>query len=141
MRIPPFDAAVAAGQPLQFDYHPEAEKELIYVDSSLLSRNPAGLVALRVRGESMIDAGVSENDVVILEPMEATSEARNGQMVAAWLEDENETTLKYFHHKAGDDKIELKPANKLMESIWVPVSNLRVKGRVVLIVHQPGRAH
>ena len=97
----PLHGDIVAGQPLQFDYHLEAEKEMIYVDTSLLSRNPAGLVALRVRGDSMIDAGVSDNDVVILEPIEATSEARNGQMVAAWLEEENEITLKYFSSQSG----------------------------------------
>ena len=42
----------------------------------------------------MIDALINEGDLVVLEPIET---ARNGDMVAAWIKDREETTLKHFY--------------------------------------------
>jgi repressor LexA len=90
------------------------------------------LYALRVKGESMIDAMVNDGDIVILR---RSAEANNGDMVAVWLEDEHETTLKYFYKtKTG---ITLVPANPTMQPKVVKnPSQLRIKGKVVMVIRQ-----
>ena len=50
-------------------------------------------------------------------------------MVAAWLEDREEATLKHFYLEG--NKVRLVPANSMMQPITVPASNVAVKGRVV----------
>ena len=55
------------------------------------TRGRANAFALRVQGTSMIDALIDDGDIVILEP---TPSCDDGEMVAVWLRDENETTLK-----------------------------------------------
>ena len=82
--------------------------------------------ALRVKGESMIDALVADGDLVLLEP---TNEVNNGDMVAAWLNAEQETTLKRFYIEG--DMVRLQPENAAMEPIRIPASNVSVRGRVV----------
>ncbi len=54
------------------------------------------LFALEVDGDSMIDAMVNDGDLIIMKP---TREAKNGEMVAVRLKDQNETTLKHFYHE------------------------------------------
>ena len=56
-------------------------------------RSSDSLFALRVKGDSMIDASVLDGDVVILRHQET---ANDGDMVAAWIEGDEETTLKYL---------------------------------------------
>ena len=74
----------------------------------------------------MIDALVADGDLVLLEP---TTEVSNGDMVAAWLNDEEETTLKRFYIEG--DMVRLQPANSTMQPIRVPANNVSVRGRVV----------
>ena len=84
---------IAAGQPIQVETrdHTNADEWLELNES--LFRNPTELYALRVQGDSMIDASVLDGDIVILRHQER---AENGEMVAAWLDTKNETTLKHF---------------------------------------------
>lgn len=90
------------------------------------------LFAMRVQGESMIDAMVNDGDIVILRP---AVEANNGDMVAVWLEEDHITTLKYFYKtKTG---ITLVPANPTMQPLEVKnPSQLRIKGKVVMVIRQ-----
>jgi len=68
--------------------------------------------ALRVRGDSMVEAHIQEGDLVILRAQE---DARPGDIVAVLLDDE--VTLKqFFPHPQG---LELRPANQNLESIWI----------------------
>ena len=56
-------------------------------------------------------------------------------MVAVWLDDNNETTLKYFYKEA--DRIRLQPANPNMGPIYVKNPNsLRIMGKVVMVIRQ-----
>jgi repressor LexA len=90
------------------------------------------LYALRVKGDSMIDAMVSDGDIVV---MKKTDRARNGEMVAVWLTDRNETTLKYFYQENG--RIRLQPANPTMQPIILDSpSQVQVQGKVVLVMRQ-----
>jgi repressor LexA len=82
--------------------------------SMLPDREVDKLFALEVRGDSMIDAMVYEGDIVIMKP---TKDVRNGDMVAIWLDDRDETTLKYFYLENG--RVRLQPANLTMKAIFI----------------------
>jgi repressor LexA len=106
------------------------EDEALSISQDLLPRD-ADLFALVVRGDSMIDAMVHDGDYIILKPQ---SEARNGEMVAIWLKNREETTLKYFFSENG--KVRLQPANPTMQPIMIdnPDENLEIKGKVVMVI-------
>jgi repressor LexA len=90
------------------------------------------LFALRVKGDSMIDAMVNDGDIVV---MKKVDQARNGEMVAVWLNDRNETTLKKFYLENG--RVRLQPANPMMSPIIVnDPSTVEVQGKVVLVLRQ-----
>lgn len=82
--------------------------------------------ALRVRGQSMIDALIDDGDIVLMRRQET---AENGQMVAAMIVDENAVTLKKFYLE--DNRVRLQPANSTMEPIYTSPDNVRIQGRVV----------
>ena len=77
----------------------------------------------------MIDASVMDGDTVILRHQE---QAQNGEMVAVWIEGDEETTLKYWHMQ--EDKVHLKPANPFYDPIVRDADKVRVKGRVVSVI-------
>jgi repressor LexA len=88
------------------------------------------LFALEVRGDSLIDAMVNDGDIVIMKPIK---EVRNGELVAIWLDDREETTLKYFFLENG--KVRLQPANPEMKPIIIDdPSHVRVQGKVVMVI-------
>ena len=90
------------------------------------------LYALEVQGDSMIDAMVNDGDIVI---MKRTQEANNGEMVAVWLDDKDQTTLKYFYKE--NKGIRLQPANPNMGPIMVEnPASLRIMGKVVMVIRQ-----
>ncbi|MFG0306979.1 MAG: transcriptional repressor LexA [Phycisphaerales bacterium JB040] len=86
----------------------------------------SSMFALQVEGESMIDEGILEGDIVLLERSQV---ARNGDRVVALLEDGN-TTLKTFYKEP--DHIRLQPANPAFEPIRVKFCQIQgiVKGVV-----------
>jgi repressor LexA len=124
----PIIGAIAAGQPISVPsadtWHAVAE-DTIDVSADML-RNHEEVFGLKVKGTSMIDALVNDGDVVILEP---ASTARDGEMVAAWIEDQQETTLKKYYLEG--DKVRLQPANETMHPIIKDARNVRVQGRVI----------
>ncbi len=79
----------------------------------------------------MIDALITDGDLVILQP---TSDVRNGEMVAAWLQLEEEATLKRFYLEG--DLVRLQPENEQMAPIYVPAENVRVHGKVVGVIRR-----
>ncbi len=88
------------------------------------------LFALEVRGDSLIDAMVNDGDIVIMKPIK---EVRNGELVAIWLADKEETTLKYFFLENG--KVRLQPANPEMKPIIIDdPSHVHVQGKVVMVI-------
>lgn len=90
------------------------------------------IFALEVQGDSMIDAMVNDGDMII---MKKAQEAINGEMVAVWLLDKDETTLKYFYKEGG--KIRLQPANKTMQPIIIDdPRTVQVQGKVLMVVRR-----
>ncbi len=90
------------------------------------------LFALEVQGDSMIDAMVNDGDLVI---MKRAQEARNGEMVAIWLLDRDETTLKYFYREG--TKVRLQPANKTMQPIIIDDPRVvQIQGKVLMVVRR-----
>lgn len=133
----PMMGRIVAGAPIpvpasDFSYF-DAES-MVDVASSLLPSGEKGgdLFALEVQGDSMIDAMVYDGDIVIMKP---ANEARNGEMVAVWLKDRDETTLKYFYTEKG--RVRLQPANRTMQPIFIDdPSTLEVQGKVVMVIRQ-----
>lgn len=108
----------------------DAESFVEVAQSMLPSRERTdNLFALEVRGDSMIDAMVNDGDVVVMKPAE---DARNGEMVAVWLTDQDETTLKYFFREK--DRIRLQPANPTMKPIYKDPAVVQVQGKVVMVI-------
>lgn len=87
--------------------------------------------ALQVRGNSMIDAFINDGDVVIMKYQET---ANDGDMVAAWLVNEEETTLKRYYHEG--NRVRLQPENSQMQPIYVAPDNLRIQGKVLAVIRQ-----
>lgn len=105
--------------------------EAIEITRDLLSAED-GLFALQVKGESMVDAMVNDGDIVV---MRSQPEWRNGDMVAVWLKDREETTLKHIYREGS--RVRLQPANPTMEPIYVDnPETLEVQGKVMLVVRQ-----
>ncbi len=87
--------------------------------------NPAELFALRVRGESMINAGILDGDLIVACK---TPTAENGQIVVVLLEDE--ATVKRFYRENG--RFRLQPENDSMKPIYS--DSLQILGRVVSVM-------
>ncbi len=104
--------------------------EVIELTRDLIS-DDGDLFALKVKGNSMIDAMVSDGDIVV---MKKVDRARNGEMVAVWLNDRGETTLKHFFLENG--RVRLQPANPTMQPIYVDPAKVQVQGRVMLVLRQ-----
>ena len=122
---------IAAGEPLEV-LSPDSwrEEPLETVDlPPFLTQNKSDVYALRVKGSSMVDALVGDGDLVLMEPI---TQPENGDMVAAWLTDSEEVTLKKFFLEGRN--VRLQPANTTMAAITVPASKVAVKGRVVGVV-------
>ena len=122
---------IAAGEPLPIpsaDSWQADEFENVDLPASL-TKGKSDVYGLRVKGTSMIDALVTDGDLVLLEPI---PQPENGDMVAAWLKDQGEVTLKRFYLEG--DKVRLQPANSTMQPITVPAENVAVRGRVVGVV-------
>jgi repressor LexA len=124
----PLLGVITAGSPLPDPEEVDVESaERVEVPADLASLEKLkDVFALRVRGYSMIDALINDNDVVLLRRQQ---HAENGQMVAARIEDENAVTLKLFYNEGS--RIRLQPANVTMEPIYVSPANVRIEGRVV----------
>jgi SOS regulatory protein LexA len=96
----------------------------------LLDKRPVGdgtLFMLKVVGDSMTDAGIADGNWVVVRQQE---DARNGEIVAAMVD--GEVTVKTLHREPGT--LELVPQNPDYEPI--PVTDLKILGTVVGVVHQ-----
>jgi repressor LexA len=129
----PLLGTIAAGMPIPV---PESDNWTVGAEEVLsLSREIVGegrnLFALRVRGRSMIDACIMDGDIVI---MEAVSAAADGDMVAVWLKDEHEVTLKRIYREG--ERVRLQPANRQVEPLYFDSDNVEVQGRVVAVIRK-----
>ena len=127
----PVLGSIAAGEPLNIpssDTWHTVEEDSIELPT-FLTKGKADVFAVRVKGESMIDALIGHGDLVLMEPVE---HPETGDMVAAWLSDRQEVTLKHFYMENGT--VRLQPANTTMEPITVPADQVKVQGRVVGVI-------
>lgn len=125
---------IAAGEPIPV---PSSDFPLLGVEEAIeLTRSivgdPRDLYALRVRGNSMIDAMVHDGDIVIMRPAE---EVANGEMAAVWLRDREEATLKRVYWEGG--RVRLQPANPTMKPIYIDdPRQVQIQGKVVMVIRQ-----
>jgi len=128
---------IQAGEPILVpgsDFNYLDPEESVEIASSLMPSREKGkdFFALEVHGNSMVDAMVNDGDIVVMKPAQ---EARNGDMVAVWLPDRSETTLKYFYKEK--DRFRLQPANPTMKPIYVDKRDpLEIKGKVVMVIRR-----
>ena len=119
----PIVGTVAAGQPLLATENLDGTMML---DSSFVGSEEAFL--LRVQGDSMIEAGIMEGDLLLVRRADSV---RNGEIVVARIGEE--ATVKRFYDIAG--KIVLEPANKNYRPIPVEdKENFHLEGRVVALI-------
>ena len=121
-RVVPLVGRVTAGQPILAQQNIEDELVL-----------PSGLVAdedtfaLRVEGESMIEAGILSGDIVIVRKQQS---AENGEIVVAMIDDE--ATVKRIFYET--DRVRLQPENAHMDPIYA--DEVAVLGRVVALLRE-----
>jgi repressor LexA len=118
----PLIGQVAAGEPILAEENIEE-----YIEIPDVIGGEDGDYVLRVRGESMKDAGIFEADYVVVRP---ANDATNGEIVVALLGEE--ATVKRFFREA--DHIRLQPENETMEPIRS--ADVAVIGRVIGVVRK-----
>lgn len=124
----PLLGVITAGTPLPDPQDTSSSDcEMVEVPTDLTPTGKLdGVYALRVRGQSMIDALIDDGDIVLMRYQQT---AENGQMIAAMLVDQNAVTLKRFY--AEGERVRLQPANSTMDPIFTTADNVRIQGRVV----------
>ncbi len=122
----PILGRVAAGLPLLAD---ENQEGTLRLDRDIAPTSDT--FALRVRGDSMMDAHILDGDLVLVK---RANEARNGEIVVALIGDE--ATVKTFYKEGA--KIRLQPENKSMEPIFVDKDSpeFRILGKVASVIRR-----
>lgn len=124
----PLLGRVAAGVPIEAISNPDT----VSIPADWLGRGER--FALRVRGDSMIDAHIEDGDVVVVERKEA---ARDGDTVIA-LVDDAEATLKIFRSQA-DGRVRLEPRNESLKPMVFDAHRVRIQGTVVGVLRRYDR--
>lgn len=131
MRVP-LVGTIAAGEPIPVpssDGYPYAD-EMVELTRGLVGCHD-GVYALKVRGDSMIDALVNDGDIVIMRHQPIVDD---GEMAAVWLKNGEGTTLKYFHQEG--DRIRLDPANPQMAPFYYHPSDVEIQGKVLTVIRR-----
>lgn len=123
-RLVPIIGQIAAGTPI---LAVENIEDKIFVDTSLAKWDDVFL--LRVKGDSMIEAHILDNDLVIIKP---NINIESGEIAAVLIDDE--ATVKRFFKKKGH--IMLKPENSLMNPIVLKGGDVRIIGKVVGVIRK-----
>jgi len=116
----PLVGRVAAGQPL---FAAENVEQMVPISTELFGEGD--LFLLEVKGDSMIEEGIFDGDLVVIRQQPT---AQDGDIVVALLGDEATVKTLYRH----EDRIELRPANSRMEPIFV--EDLQIIGRVCGVI-------
>lgn len=114
----PLLGLIAAGRPIEAIENPEA----IEVPASMLGAGQR--YALRVRGQSMIEDGIRDGDLILIR---RAARAENGQTVVAIVD--GEATLKRFYRRG--HRVELRPANAALLPTQWPASRVEIRGILV----------
>ena len=119
----PLLGKVAAGTPIESFESPGT----VAVPEDLLGRGES--FALRVRGDSMVDDGILDGDLIVVE---SRPDAPNGATVVALVR--GEATVKRLHRERG--RVRLQPANDHVAPIIVPERDVEVRGVVIALVRR-----
>ncbi|HIP83709.1 MAG TPA: transcriptional repressor LexA [Desulfocapsa sulfexigens] len=119
----PVVGQITAGLPM---YAQQEWDGSVLVDRTIFPGN--NLFCLRIRGESMQDAGILDGDLVVCEPRQY---AENGEIVAVLIQEEEATVKRFF---LGENYIELRPENKKFNTIRYSFSDILVQGKVVGVI-------
>jgi repressor LexA len=126
----PYLGYIVASAPIPVN--PLEGDETIEINRALFGREADDLFALRVKGNSMIDALIHDGDLVVLRQQE---HIENGQMAAVWIDNDlGETTLKKVYREG--KRVRLQPANPSMDPIYIPAEQVQIKGKVVMVIRQ-----
>ena len=125
----PVFGAIAAGEPLMAFPDANEPEETLELPASMLPSRTENIFALRVKGQSMIEDLIDDGDVVLLQRQETV---HPGEMVAAWLKEQGEATLKRFFPEGA--RVRLQPANSAMSPIYEDAENVEVQGVVVGVI-------
>jgi len=124
-KMPLYSSTVQAGFPSPADDHMEAKLDL----NELLIKHPTTTFFVRVAGDSMINAGINNKDILIVD---RSLEARDGQIVVAAFD--GQLTVKRL--KKEKDKIYLMPENENFPPIEVKQDNdVHIWGIVTNVIH------
>ncbi len=116
----PLLGRIAAGHPILAEENVEGQ----VIVAAALARD--GSYCLRVQGDSMIEDGILDGDVIIVDQ---TATPSAGDVVVALIEDE--ATVKRFYRHG--DMVELRPANAAMRPFLVPAANVKLQGTVIAL--------
>jgi len=123
----PLLGRVAAGLPV---LSPENREGEVMVDLSLFSlRNAHNLFALKVRGESMVNAHIMDGDTLLVC---AQTTAQNGEIIVALVEGEA-TVKRFFVEK---NRIRLQPENSTMKPLYYERGDFRIVGKAVGVLRR-----
>ena len=130
----PIIGQIAAGKPIPVPssetWDNTASSETVEVTEEI-TQGKEGIYALRVKGDSMVDALIGDGDLILMQQANA---ADDGDMVAVWLKIEREATLKRPYRER--ERIRLQPANSQMKPIYADPDNVQVQGRVICVIRQ-----
>ena len=126
-KVPLLGHIAASAEPISFSDDDHQEIEL----TADIVQKQDDLYALRVKGDSMMDALINDGDIVV---MRHQAVAEVGEMVAVRLKDRNETTLKRFYPEG--KQVRLQPANPRVKPIFAHPANVEIQGKVMAVIRQ-----
>ena len=95
-------------------------------------KNNTNVVALKISGDSMKGDLIMDGDIIILDCNNiSTNDIKSGDIVAARVNDDYATLKRMF---INNNKIELRPSNKLYSSIFTDKNNVKIDGKVVGLI-------
>jgi repressor LexA len=123
---------IAAGEPIPVpgsDTWLKEAAEALELTEELIPRKE--VYALKVKGLSMVDALIDDGDIVLMESAET---ADDGDMVAVWLKDKQEVTLKRLFREK--EAIRLQPSNATMKPLFFSPQDVEVQGKVIGVIRK-----
>lgn len=130
MQNMPMLGNIAAGRGMEAV---EAREDAYSLYEELFSaQSGAGRYLLRVVGRSMVEAGIEDGDLLVVEEEDSPPD---GAVVVALVEGGEEVTVKRLYREG--DSVRLKSESELHEDIVVPAESVLIQGQVVYVIHQP----
>jgi repressor LexA len=124
----PMVGTIIAGYPI--DAVEEVDEYIMLPSNQLGNANQHQFFALKVKGDSMVDSFVTEDDLVVAVK---TTSVRDGDMVVA-INPDGEATLKHFYDEG--ERVRLQPANEKYQPIYYPKGGVEIQGKVVQLIRK-----